>query len=53
MLEAVYSTTKLTYTDKKAKGGKTYYYKVRTGKKNNNKTYYSSYSKVKSVKAKK
>ncbi|MCI8299953.1 MAG: hypothetical protein HFI69_06345 [Lachnospiraceae bacterium] len=47
------STTKLTYTDKKAKGGKTYYYKVRTGKKNNNKTYYSSYSKVKSVKAKK
>ncbi len=47
------STSKNVYTDKKAKGGKKYYYKIRVGKKNGNKTYYSSYSKVKSVKAKK
>ncbi len=47
------STNKNTYTDKKAKGGKKYYYKIRVIKKNNGKSYYSSYSKIKSVKAKK
>lgn len=44
---------KTTYTDKKATGGKKYYYKVRVCKKINKKNYYSSYSAVKSVKAKK
>ncbi|NBH14541.1 hypothetical protein D3Z36_10230 [Lachnospiraceae bacterium] len=47
------STRKISYTDKKAKGGKTYFYKIRTGRKNGSKTYYGGYSKVKSVTAKK
>lgn len=47
------STSKASYTDKKAKGGKKYFYKIRTGKKSGTKTYYSGYSKVKSVKVKK
>lgn len=42
-----------TYTDKKATGGKKYYYKIRVCKKINKKNYYSSYSAIKSVKAKK
>lgn len=46
------TTKKTSYTDKKATGGKTYYYKICVGKKNGSKTYYS-YSKVKSVVAKK
>lgn len=47
-------TTKNTYfTDKKATGGKTYYYKVRVRRTVDKKNYYSSYSAVKSVKAKK
>ena len=47
------STNKASYTDKKVKGGKKYFYKIRTGKKSGTKTYYSDYSKVKSVKVKK
>lgn len=47
------TTKKTTYTDKKATGGKRYYYKIRVCKKISNKNYYSSYSAVKSVKAKK
>lgn len=47
------TSKKTTYTDKKATGGKKYYYKVRVCKKINKKNYYSSYSAVKSVKAKK
>ncbi len=47
------TTKKTSYTDKKATGGKKYYYKIRVCKKINNKNYYSSYSAVKSVKAKK
>lgn len=47
------TSKKTTYTDKKATGGKRYYYKVRVCKKINKKNYYSSYSAVKSVKAKK
>lgn len=46
------TTKKTSYTDKKASGGKTYYYKIRVGKKIGSKTYYS-YSSVKSVTAKK
>ena len=45
------STKKTSYTDKKATGGKTYYYKIRVCKKANNKNYYSSDSAVMSVKA--
>ncbi len=49
------TTTKLTYTDKTAKSGKTYYYKVRVVSENEAKaTIYSAYSKVsKKVKVKK
>ena len=47
------TTKKTSYTDKKATGGKKYYYKIRVCKKINKKNYYSSYSAVKSVKAKK
>ena len=47
------TSKKTTYTDKKATGGKKYYYKVRVCKKINKKNYYSSYSAVKSVKVKK
>lgn len=47
------TSKKTAYTDKKATGGKKYYYKVRVCKKINKKNYYSSYSAVKSVKAKK
>lgn len=47
------ATKKTTYTDKKLKGKKKYYYKIRVSKKINKKNYYSSYSAVKSVTAKK
>ncbi len=47
------STSKTSYTDKKATKGKTYYYKIRVCKKDKTGTYYSSYSSIKSVKAKK
>lgn len=47
------TTKKTSYTDKKATGGKKYYYKIRVCKKISKKNYYSSYSGVKSVKAKK
>lgn len=47
------TTKKTSYTDKKATGGKKYYYKIRVCKKIDKKNYYSSYSAVKSVKAKK
>lgn len=47
-------TTKITtYTDKKATGGKIYYYKVRVRRTVDKKNYDSSYSAVKYVKAKK
>ena len=42
----------VTYTDKKAKSGKTYYYKVRAYKTVNGKKVYSSYSSVVSKKTK-
>ena len=45
--------SKTSYTDKKATKGKTYYYKIRVCKKDKTGTYYSSYSSIKSVKAKK
>ncbi len=45
------STKKTSYTDKKATGGKTYYYKIRVCKKADKKNYYSSDSAVESVKA--
>lgn len=47
------TSKKTSYTDKKATGGKKYYYKVRVCKTISKKNYYSSYSSVKSVKAKK
>lgn len=47
------TTKKTSYTDKKATGGKKYYYKIRVCKKIDKKNYYSSYSAVKSVTAKK
>ncbi len=47
------TTKKTSYTDKKATGGKKYYYKIRVCKKIDKKNYYSSYSAAKSVKAKK
>lgn len=47
------TTKKTSYTDKKATGGRKYYYKIRVCKKISKKNYYSSYSGVKSVKAKK
>ena len=47
------STKNTSYTDKKATGGKTYYYKIRVGKKGSLGTFYSSYSPVRSIKAKK
>lgn len=46
------TTSKTSYTDKKAVNGKTYYYKVRAYRKVGKKTYYSKYSTVKSVAAK-
>ncbi len=46
------TTKKTSYTDKKATGGKTYYYKIRVGKKSSLGTLYSSYSPVRSIKAK-
>lgn len=46
------TTGKTSYTDKKATGGKTYYYKIRTSRKVGSKTYYSKYSSVKSIAAK-
>lgn len=47
------SSSKTSYTNKKLKKGKTYYYKVRAIKKANNITAYSSYSKIKQIKVKK
>ncbi len=47
------TTKKTSYTDKKATGGKKYYYKIRVCKKIDKKNYYSSYSAVKSITAKK
>lgn len=45
------TTGKTSYTDKKATGGKTYYYKIRTSRKVGSKTYYSKYSSIKSIAA--
>lgn len=47
------TTKKTSYTDKKAKGGKKYYYMIRVGQKNKLGTYYSRYSSVKSIAARK
>ena len=44
--------SKVKYTKKKLKKGKTYYFKVRSYKKTSGKTYTSAYSKYKKVKAK-
>lgn len=49
----VYSGKKLSYTAKKLKKGKTYYFKVRTYKTSDKVKAYSSYSSTKSVKIKK
>lgn len=49
----VYSGKKLTYTAKKLKKGKTYYFKVRTYKTSDKIKAYSSYSSTKKVKIKK
>lgn len=46
------TTGKTSYTDKKATGGKRYYYKVRVIKKIGSKTYNSKYSSIKSIAAK-
>lgn len=46
------SAKKSTYTIKKLKSKKTYYVRIRTYKKVNGKTYYSSWSKAKKVKVK-
>ncbi|MDY5496498.1 MAG: DUF4430 domain-containing protein [Anaerobutyricum sp.] len=46
------SWKKVTYTKKKLKKKKKYYFKIRAYKKAEGKTYYSSYSKVKQIKAK-
>lgn len=43
---------KTSYTDKKVKKGKTYYYKVKIFTKQGTKIYYSRYSKVKKIKIK-
>ncbi len=45
------SASKTSYTDKKATGGKTYYYKIRVRRKVSGKNYYSSYCDVKSIQA--
>ncbi|MCI8483268.1 MAG: hypothetical protein HFH41_02880 [Lachnospiraceae bacterium] len=47
------TTTKTSYTDKKATGGKKYYYKIRVCKTISKTNYYSSYSGAKSIKARK
>lgn len=47
------TTNKSSYTDKKATKGKTYHYKIRVGKKIGSKIYYSDYSPVRSIAAKK
>lgn len=47
------TTKKTSYTDKKATGGKKYYYKIRVCKTISKKNYYSSYSGAKSIKARK
>lgn len=47
------TTKKTSYTDKKATGGKKYYYKIRVCKTISKKNYYSDYSSAKSVTAKK
>ena len=47
------TTNKISYTDKKATKGKTYHYKIRVGKKIGSKIYYSDYSRVRSIAAKK
>lgn len=44
--------SKVSYTDKKVKSKKVYYYKVRAYRKNGKKTVYSGYSPVKKVKVK-
>lgn len=44
--------SKVSYTDKKVKSKKVYYYKVRAYRKNGKKTVYSGYSSVKKVKVK-
>ncbi len=45
-------SSKTSYTDKKRKSGKTYYYKIRAYKKSNGKYLYGSFSSVVKVKAK-
>ncbi|MFG6383986.1 MAG: hypothetical protein K1V96_06995 [Lachnospiraceae bacterium] len=47
------TSKKTSYTDKKATNGKKYYYKIRVWKKIGKKNYYSDYSTVQSIKAKK
>ena len=48
--KSIKTTTKLTYTNKKLKARKTYYYKVRSYKTVSGKKVYGAYSDVKSVK---
>ncbi len=47
------TTTKTSYTDKSAKGGRKYFYKIRTYRKVSSKNYFSGYSSAKSVTTKK
>lgn len=51
--KSIGTTKKTSYTDSKATGGKTYYYKVRVRRTVDKKNYYSSYSAIKYIKAKK
>ena len=46
----VYGNKRFTYTNKKVKGGKTYYYKVAAYKKASGQVIYGNKSKVKSIK---
>lgn len=50
--KAVTSTAKTSYTDKKVKKGKTYYYKARTMKKVGGKTYYGNQTAAAKIKVK-
>lgn len=47
------TTAKTSYTDKSAKGGRKYFYKIRTYRRVSSKNYFSGYSSVKSVTVKK
>lgn len=50
--KTVATTSKTSYTDKKVKKGKTYYYKVRTVKKVGGKAVYGNFTKPAAVKVK-